>query len=89
MSQNERSFFDHLKNKTNVNPADLFKLADSVSQANLRDEKTVRQLITQVSRLANVPVPKEKEDQIVKAILNNDVPTDLASLTKMFNNTKK
>ena len=29
---------------------------------------------------------KEQEDQIVKAIINNNMPTDFGSLSKMFKN---
>ncbi|MBU3537034.1 stage VI sporulation protein F, partial [Alkalihalobacillus clausii] len=67
---------------------ELLKLANSVSQANLKDEATVRQLIGKVAALANRPVSKQQEDQIVEAILNNNMPTDMASLAKMFNNKK-
>ncbi len=81
MSQN---FFDHIEKRTNVKKEDLFRLANSVSQADLKDERTLRNLIADVSRLANVPVSKEKEDKIVKAILNNNVPTDLSQLTNMI-----
>ncbi len=78
------NFFDNIEKKTNVKQEDIFKLAQSVSNANLKDEKTVRQLIAQVARLANKPVSKEKEDQIVNAIINNNMPMDLGSLSKMF-----
>lgn len=77
-------FFDNLEKKTNVKANDLMNLANSVSNANFKDEKTVRTLISQVSKLANVPVSKEKEDQIVQAIVQNNMPTDFASLAKMF-----
>jgi len=77
-------FFDNIEKKTNVKANDLLSLANSVSNANLKDEKTLRSLIAQVSKLANVPVSKEKEDQIVKAIIQNNMPTDFASLAKMF-----
>ncbi len=60
------------------------KIANSVSNANLKDENTIRQLIAQVAQVANVQVPKEKEDQIVQAILSGNMPTDFGSLTKMF-----
>jgi hypothetical protein len=76
---------DDIENKTGVKKEDIFKLADSVQNANLRDEKTIRQLISNVSRMAGVPVSKEKEDQIVKAIINNNIPLDMASIAKMFN----
>ncbi len=78
------NFFDNIEKKTNVKQEDIFKLAQSVSNANLKDEKTVRQLIAQVARLANKPVSKEKEDQIVNAIINNNMPMDLGSISKMF-----
>ncbi|RBW70400.1 stage VI sporulation protein F [Bacillus taeanensis] len=81
---NQNSFFDNIEKKTNVKKEDLFKLADSVKDANFKDEKTIRKLISQVSRLANVPVSKEKEDKIVKAIMNNNMPIDFASISKMF-----
>ncbi|MFC0470300.1 stage VI sporulation protein F [Halalkalibacter kiskunsagensis] len=86
MSQkNDSSFMDQIQKKANVKPDELFKLANSVSNTNLKDEAAVRQLIAQVAKLANKPVSKEKEDQIVEAITNNNMPTDFASLAKMFN----
>ncbi|KMK76453.1 stage VI sporulation protein F [Alkalihalobacillus pseudalcaliphilus] len=83
--KNDPSFMDNVQKKTNVRPDQLFKLANSVSHANLQDEATVRQLISQVAKIANKPVSKEKEDQLVQAILQNNVPTDFSSLAKMFN----
>ncbi|WP_332693377.1 stage VI sporulation protein F [Halalkalibacter lacteus] len=86
MSQkNDSSFMDQIQKKANVKPDELFKLANSVSNTNLKDEAAVRQLISQVAKLANKPVSKEKEDQIVEAITNNKMPSDFASLAKMFN----
>ncbi|PWA12382.1 stage VI sporulation protein F [Pueribacillus theae] len=82
MNQN---FFDNIEKKTNVKKEDIFKLANSVSNANFKDERTVRKLIADVARLANVPVSKEKEDKIVDAIVNNNMPADLSQLAKMIN----
>lgn len=81
LSQN---FFDNIEKRTNVKKEDIFKLANSVSNANLKDERTLRQLIADVSRIANVPVSKEKEEKIVQAILNNNMPADLSQLTNMI-----
>ncbi|MFK3936266.1 stage VI sporulation protein F [Alkalihalobacillus sp. NPDC078783] len=86
MTQNrDSSFFDQIQKNTKVRPDELLKLANSVSKSNLKDEATVRQLIHQVSQLAGKPVTKEKEDQLVQAIIKNNVPADFASLSKMFN----
>lgn len=46
----------------------------------------LRQLIHQVALMAGREVPKEQEDQIVKAIINNNMPADFGSLSKMFKN---
>jgi hypothetical protein len=78
------NFFDNLEKKTNVKQQDIFNLANSVSGANFKDEQTVRNLIQQVAKLANKQVPKEKEDELVKTIVNNNIPVDFASLAKMF-----
>lgn len=78
------SLFDNIEKKTNVKKDDIFKLADSVKDANFQDEKTVRQLIKQVSALAGKPVTKEKEDKIVNAIINNNMPMDINTIGKMF-----
>ncbi|MBM6619875.1 stage VI sporulation protein F [Bacillus suaedaesalsae] len=78
------SLFDNIEKKTNIKKEDIFKVADSVKDANFQDEKTVRQLIKQVSALAGKPVSKEKEDKIVKAIVSNNLPMDMNTIGKMF-----
>lgn len=78
------NMFGNIEKKTGVNMSDVMRLANSLSNANFKDEKTVRRVIAQVAQLAGKRVPKEKEDMIVKSILNNNVPMDLNSLTKMM-----
>lgn len=78
------SLFDNIEKKTNIKKEDIFKVADSVKDANFQDEKTVRKLIKQVSALAGKPVSKEKEDKIVNAIINNNMPMDMNTIGKMF-----
>jgi hypothetical protein len=79
------NFFGKIEKKTGVKMIEILKLANSLKHANFKDEQTVRNVINQVSKLANRSVSKEKEDQIVKAILTNNMPTDFASLMKMIN----
>jgi hypothetical protein len=79
------NLFNIIEKKTGVRMNDVFQLADSLKNANFQDERTVRRVIRQVSSLANRPVSKEKEDHIVKAILNNNMPLDLSSLSNMMN----
>jgi uncharacterized protein YpuA (DUF1002 family) len=77
-------FFDHIEKKTNVKREDIFGLAQSIANANFQDEATVRQIVSRVAKMANVDVPKEKEDKIVKSIVQNNIPMNFASLAKMF-----
>jgi uncharacterized protein YpuA (DUF1002 family) len=79
------NFFNDIEKKTGVSMNDVMNLANSLQSANLKDEKTVRQVISQVSQLAGKNISKEKEDQIVKSIVNNDVPMDFSQIAKMIN----
>ncbi|MBH0229420.1 stage VI sporulation protein F [Halobacillus yeomjeoni] len=78
--------FGNLEKKTGVKMEEVMKLAQSLNGANFKDEKTVRNVIKKVAKLANKPVSKEKEEMLVKAIITGKVPKDLADLEKM---TKK
>ncbi|MEQ6391232.1 stage VI sporulation protein F [Bacillaceae bacterium S4-13-58] len=75
--------FENIEKKTGVKMDEVFKLSNSLKQANLKDKKTIRRVINQVSSLAKRPVSKEKEDKIVQALLINKVPKDLSDITKM------
>ncbi len=60
MSNFQKNIFDHLQNKANINPDDVYKVADSVKNADFSDEKVVRRLVRQLARVANKPVSKQK-----------------------------
>lgn len=80
----QKGMFDKIQQKANINPEDVFKIADSVKHANFSDEKTVRRLVRQLAKLANKPISKDKEDKIVESIVSNKIPSDPDSLKNMF-----
>lgn len=84
MTDHKNKMFDQISKKTNMNPEDIMKVAQSVQNANFSDEKTVRQLVKQLSQMTGKPVSKQKEDKIVQAITNNNLPKDMNTLTKLF-----
>ncbi|MGN8647082.1 stage VI sporulation protein F [Gracilibacillus sp. HCP3S3_G5_1] len=86
MSDFKQNMFDQIQKKSNVQPDQIMKVAQSVQNADFSDEKTVRQLVKQLSKLAGKPVSKQKEDKIVKAITNNNMPKDMNTLSKLFKN---
>lgn len=84
MSNFQKGLFDKLNKKANIDPNEVYKVADSVKNANFSDEKTVRDLVRRLSKLANKPISKEKEDKIVQSITKNKMPADMQSLNQLF-----
>ncbi|WP_144553912.1 stage VI sporulation protein F [Bacillus sp. X1(2014)] len=81
----DNGFFKNIEKKTGVNMKDIFELANSLQNANFKDEKTVRSVIRRVSQIANKPVSQEMEDQIVKSIVNDGKQLDLNTISNMIN----
>jgi flagellar motor component MotA len=84
----DNQFFKNIEKKTGVNMKDVFELANSLQNANLKDEKTVRHVIQRVAQIANRKVPKQLEDQIVKTIIQNGTQLDFSTIANMLNNKK-
>lgn len=81
----ENGFFKNIEKKTGVNMKDILELANSLQNANFKDEKTVRNIICRVSQIANKPVSKEMEDKIVKSIVNDGKSLDFNTISNMIN----
>ena len=84
MANNHDNLFGKIQKNSSINPSEIYKVADSVKNADFTDERTVRKLIRQLARMANKPISKEKEDKLVKSITNNNVPMDMQTLSQMF-----
>jgi hypothetical protein len=85
----DNNFFKNIEKKTGVNMKDIFELANSLQNANFKDEKTVRNVIRRVSQIANKPVNKDLEDKIVQSIIKDGKQLDFNTIAKMMNNPKK
>jgi hypothetical protein len=81
----ENGFFKNIEKKTGVNMKDILDLANSLQNANFKDEKTVRNVIRRVSQIANKPVSKEMEEKIVQSIIKDGKQLDFNSISKMIN----
>lgn len=84
----ENNFFKNIEKKTGVNMKEIFELANSLQNANFKDEKTVRGIIQRVSQIANKPVSKEIEDKMVNSIVKDGKNIDMNTISKMINNKK-
>lgn len=74
-------FFNKIEKKTNVGKDTILNLASRLQQTDLKDEKTLREIIQELGSMTGKEVSKEKEDKIVSAVVNDKVPKDI---DKMF-----
>ena len=75
------NFFKKVENKTNVDKDTILSLAKKIQDGNMKDEKTIRDVVNEISAMTGREVSKEKEDKIVNTIINDNVPKDI---DKMF-----
>ena len=75
------NLFKKIENKTNINKETIINLDDKLKKNNLKDETTIREVIQELCNLTGKNISSEKEDKIIKAILNDNVPKNI---DKMF-----
>lgn len=75
------NLWNKIEKKTSINKETIMNLANKIQKNNMKDEKTLREVIQDISNLTNKPVSKEKEDKIINAIMNDQVPNNI---DKMF-----
>ena len=71
------NFFKKIESKTNVNKETILSLASKLQGNNMKDEATLKEVISDLSKITGREVSKEKEEKIIKTILNDNVPKDL------------
>ncbi|MFD1705660.1 stage VI sporulation protein F [Siminovitchia sediminis] len=81
----DNQFFKNIESKTGVNMDEVLKLANSLQNANFKDEKTVRQIIRKVAKIANRPVSREMENKMVQTIIKDGSKLDMNTIAEMMN----
>ena len=74
------SFYKKVERKTNVNKETILSLAKKLQGDNLKDESKLRDLIHEIGSITGKDVPKEQEDKLIKAIVNDKVPKNLDNM---------
>ncbi len=74
------SFFDRIEKKTNVGKQTILDLAAKLQQSDLKNEETLREVITELGQMTGKEVSKEKQDKIIEAVVNDKVPKDIDKL---------
>lgn len=75
------SFFKKVEKKTNVSKDTIMSLAKKLQNSDMKDEKVIRDMVQEISSITGKEVSKEKEDKIVNAIVQDNIPKDI---DKMF-----
>lgn len=75
------NFFKKIEKKTNVGKDTILGLAKKLQEGNLKDENTLREVIQELSKMTGKDISKEKENKIIDAVKNDNVPKDI---DKMF-----
>lgn len=71
------SFFNKVEKKTNVGKQTILELADKLQKSDLKNEDTLREVIQTLGQMTGREVSKEKEDKIISAVVNDQVPKDI------------
>ena len=71
------SFFNRVEKKTNVNKETILNLAQKLQQNDIKNEGTLREVIEELSKLTGREVTKEKQDKIIEAVINDQVPKNI------------
>ncbi len=75
------NFFKKVEKKTKVSKNTILDLAAKLQKGNMKDEKTLREVISTLSEMTGKKVTKEREDKIVETIIQDKVPK---GVDKMF-----
>mgnify|MGYP001089091198 CR=1 FL=1 len=71
------NFFNKVEKKTNVGKKTILELAEKLQKTDLKNETTLREVIQQLGQMTGKEVSKEKEDKIINAVVNDQVPKDI------------
>ncbi|MDE5539842.1 MAG: stage VI sporulation protein F [Bacilli bacterium] len=75
------SFFKKVEKKTKVDKNTIISLAEKLQNGNMKDEKTLGEVIDTLSKMTGKKVNKDFKDKIIKKVVSGDVPDNV---DKMF-----
>ncbi|MCI5521961.1 MAG: stage VI sporulation protein F [Tenericutes bacterium] len=71
------NFFNRVEKKTKVNKETILELAEKLQKSNLKNENTLREVVQELSKMTGREVSKEKEDKIINAVMNDEIPSNI------------
>lgn len=71
------SFFKKVEKKTNVNKDTIMSLANKLQNGNMKDETTLKEVISTLAEMTGRTVSKEQEEKIINAVVNDKIPKNI------------
>ena len=75
------SFFKRVEKKTNVSKDTILSLANKLQDGNMKDEKTLGEVVDEIAAMTGKNITKEKNKKIINTIIKDKVPENV---DKMF-----
>lgn len=75
------SFFKKVEKKTKVDKNTIVSLAEKLQNGNMKDEKTIGEVIDTLSKMTGKKVNKDLKEKIIQKVMDDDVPKNV---DKMF-----
>lgn len=75
------SFFKRVEKKTNVSKDAILSLANKLQDGNMKDEKTLSEVVDEIATMTGKNISKEKKEKIINTIMKDKVPDNV---DKMF-----
>ena len=74
-------FFKKVEKKTDVSKDTILNLAEKLQKGNMKDEKTLSEVIDTLSKMTGKKVSEEQKSKIIKKVVEDKVPNNVE---KMF-----
>lgn len=74
------SLLNKVEQKTNVSKESILELASRLKEGDLKNEQTIRGVISELSKLTGKDVSEEQADKIVNAVIGDQIPKKLEDM---------
>ena len=71
------SFFKRVEKKTNVSKDTILSLANKLQDGNMKDEKTLGEVVDEIAAMTGKNITKEKKEKIINTIIKDKVPENV------------
>ena len=71
------NFFNRTEKKEGIKKETILSLAEKLQKSNLKNENTLREVVQELSKMTGREVSKEKEDKIINAVMNDEIPSNI------------